>query len=107
MGKVKYYDRYQRFRTNGDCKIVPLIEIPKYDTDLYITYDKSTMRMDNLSYKYYGDSNYGWLIMLANPNLGSLEYLIPDGSLVRIPYPLDVAISRYETNVTTYLSTLP
>lgn len=105
MAKTKYYDRYQMFKTNGNCKIIPLINIPKYDTDLYITYDKSTMRMDNVSYKYYGDSNYAWLILLANPSLGSLEYLIPDGSYMRIPYPLDTAISRYETNVNKYIST--
>lgn len=107
MAKKKYYNRYERFQSNGDCRIVPLIDIPVYDTDLYVTYDKSTMRMDNLSYKYYGDSNYAWLILLANPSVGSLEYLIPDGTKIRIPYPLDIAISRYETNVTAYLASRP
>ena len=107
MAKSKYYDRYKMFRSNGDCKIVPLIEIPVYDTDLHIVYDRSTMRMDNLSYKYYSSPDYGWLIMLANPSLGSLEYLIPDGAYVRIPYPLDTALSRYETKVNEYLSTAP
>jgi hypothetical protein len=107
MAKKKYYNRYQRFKSNNGYKVIPFIEIPKYNTDLYITYDKSTMRMDNLSYKYYSSPDYGWLIMLANPSLGSLEYLIEDGANVRIPYPLDTAISRYETKVSEYLSTRP
>lgn len=107
MAKQKYYNRYQRFVSNGKYKIIPLIDIPKYDTDLYLTYDKSTMRMDNLSYKYYASPDYAWLIMLANPSLGSLEYLIPDGATVRIPYPLGTALSRYEKKVTDYLSTRP
>lgn len=107
MAKNKYYNRYDRFKSNGMYKIIPFLEIPKYDTDLYVTYDKSTMRMDNLSYKYYGSSDYAWLIMSANPSLGSLEYLIEDGKTVRIPYPLDTAISRYEAKVTNYLATRP
>ena len=107
MGKVKYFDRYERFRTNGTFRVVPLIKIPVYDTDLYITFDKTKMRLDNLSYKYYSSPDFAWLIMLANPELGSLEYLIPDGSKMRIPYPLDIALSRYEKNVTNYLMSTP
>lgn len=107
MGRLKYFDRYARLRNNGNFRIVPLIEIEPYDTDLHITYDKTQMRLDNVSYKYYGSPDYAWLIMLANPHLGSLEYLIPDGSIMRIPYPLCTALSRYETNINTYLETTP
>lgn len=104
MAKAKYIDRYKRFRGNGNCSIVPFIELVRYDTDLIITYDKATMRLDNLSYKYYSDPNFAWLIMLANPHLGSLEYLFEDGVKMRIPYPLDTALSRYESKVTEYLN---
>lgn len=107
MARTKYYNRYERFKSNGMYRIIPYVEIKEYDTDLYVTYDKSTMRFDNLSYKYYGSPDYAWMILSANPSLGSLEYLIPDGSTLRIPYPLDTAISRYETFVTNYLSTRP
>lgn len=107
MARTRYFDRYERFRQNGTYKVVPLIDIPIYDSDKYITFDKSTMRLDNVSYKYYGNSDYAWLILLANPTLGSLEFLIPDGSSMRIPYPLDTALSRYESNVTKYLEGLP
>ena len=103
MARLKYFDRYKRVRNNGNCRVLPFIEIPTYDTDLYVTFEKAVMRLDNLSYKYYSSPDYAWLIMLANPSLGSLEYLIQDGVRMRIPYPLDTALSRYENGVTTYL----
>lgn len=59
-------------------------------------------KMDTLSYKYYGDANYGWLIMQANPQYGSMEFSIPDGVPLRIPYPLSTAKTRYEEGIQKY-----
>jgi hypothetical protein len=98
----EYYDRYKEFRRDGKILKMPLIKIPVESTDLYVTFDKSRMRIDSLSYKYYGDANYGWLLMLANPHLGSMEFEIPDKSMFRIPYPLNTAIIRYESGVRKY-----
>ena len=69
---TNYYDRYCSFRQEGKIRLIPNLKIEKDGGDLYIKYDKSKMRLDSLSYKYYGDPNYGWLIMLANPKLGSM-----------------------------------
>lgn len=99
---MEYYDRYTKFRSDGNVRIVPNIRIPNNGSDLYLLYDKTTMRLDTLSYKYYGDPNYGWLILQANPHLPSMEYIIPDGVVVRIPYPLPNAISRYEQAINDY-----
>ena len=96
---MEYYDRYQSFRKNGQVDIMPFIKIENGNEDITILYDKSKMRMDNLSYKYYGDSNFAWLIMMANAKYGSMEFEIPDGIYLRIPYPLSTAISRYENAV--------
>ena len=96
---MDYYDRYSRFREDGNIKIVPFLKIDEYDTDIVITFNKRTMRMDTLSYKYYGDANYGWLIMQANPQYGSMEFSIPDGVSLRIPYPLNTAKTRYENAI--------
>ena len=93
---MAYYDRYQKFRVNGTVKPVPFIKIPKSSSDVYITFDKSTMRFDNLSYKYYGDPDYGWLILQANPQLGGYEFAIKNGETLRIAYPLSSALNRYE-----------
>ena len=96
---AEYYDRYKLFRGDGQSHIFPNIEIPYFDTDIILIFDRSTMRFDNLSYKYYGDPNYGWLILMANPNLGSMEFEIRNGSKLRIPYPLQTAINRFEIAV--------
>ncbi len=101
---TNYYDRYERFRLDGGFLKVPFIKIEKQNTDLYIEFNKSRMRLDTLSYKYYGDANYGWLLMLANPQFGSMEFEIPDKVLFRIPYPLTSAVLRYEQEVKKYFS---
>ena len=62
------------------------------------------MRLDTLSYKYYGDPDYGWLILQANPSIPSMEYRIEDGTIVRIPYPLSTAVNRYEQGINKYNS---
>lgn len=94
-----YYDRYQSFRVDGQILKVPFTRIRNESTDLFVTFDKSRMRLDTLSYKYYGDANYGWLLMLANPQFGSMEFDIPDKVLFRIPYPITTALTRYEEEV--------
>lgn len=99
---MAYYDRYNRFRVDGSIRIVPGLKIEKNSTDIYLSYNKSKMRMDMLSYKYYGDPDYGWLILQANPHVSSMEFSIPDGVMIRIPYPISTAISRYEQAITDY-----
>lgn len=91
-----YYDRYSSLRSNGQVGFMPDVTINRTNTDLVIKYDKSRMRFDMLSYKYYGDPNYGWLLLLANKRYGSMEFSIPDGVSLIIPYPLSSAVKRYE-----------
>ena len=96
------YDRYNKFRRGASIAHVPFIEIPVKSTDFYTFYRAGRTRLDLLSYQYYGDPNYDWLIMQANPEYGSLEFKIPNGSRLRIPYPLDVTISRYNDDINVY-----
>lgn len=101
----EYYDRYEKLKVQGVVPPnIPFIEIPKSDTDIYISYDRRKMRMDILSYKYYGDANFGWMILQANPEVGGYEFTINDGTTLRIPYPKDSAISRYEDSCNKYLN---
>lgn len=98
-----YYDRYKFFRTNDFVEsCVPFIKIQESETDIYVLWNSFTMRMDTLSYKYYGDANYAWLILNANPSVGGYEYKIMDGTRIRIPYPLNSALSRYENGIKSY-----
>lgn len=103
---MEYYDRYKAFRVDGYLTHpLPFLRIPENGSDKYVAFDKQTMRMDTLSYKFYGDPNYGWLILNANPQLPPYEYMIEDGSTLRIPYPLSSAIDRYEKSIEKYYST--
>ncbi|MBR6516665.1 MAG: hypothetical protein IKT40_07380 [Bacilli bacterium] len=94
--------RYTKFINNGTMDFVPFIPIPKRKSDYYINYKQGRMRMDILSYEYYNDPNYGWLIMQANPEYGSLEYKIPNNAIIRIPYPLETVITQYQNDIDTY-----
>lgn len=99
------YDRYAKFRENGQIKMIPRIDIPVKGTDKTVLYEWGKTRMDLLSYQYYGDANYGWLIQLANPHYPALEFLIPDKSELRVPYPLDASLRDYEAQVDLYIET--
>ena len=96
------FDRYSQFRVGNGFNMVPFGEIPKSSTDIYEVYRKRKMRLDQLSSQYYDSPDYAWLIMQANPEYGSMEFEIPDGAELRIPYPLNVSIDSYELSIRKY-----
>ena len=96
------YDRYNKFRINGDTIFPPFITIAVKETDYYEIYEKGKTRLDILSYQYYRDPDYAWLILKANPQYGSVEFLIPDKAQIRIPYPLNITLSQYEIDIENY-----
>lgn len=96
------FDRYSQFRKGMEIENVPYGEVPKKSTDNYEIYRKGETRMDQLSYQYYGNPDYGWLIMQANPQYGALEFAIPDGSEIRIPYPLEASLKDYQHSIEIY-----
>lgn len=96
------YSRYERFIDGGNVRHVPFVNIPKKDSDKYVEYDPKSNRLDLLSYQYYDDPNYGWLILQANPELGSMEYMIRRNTVVRVPYPLEDTLIRYASDIDRY-----
>jgi hypothetical protein len=100
MSKL-YYDRYEKFKVNNEIKPLPFIKIPVSSNDISAEYTTNS-RLDILSQQYYGVPYYGWLIMLANPQYGGLEFLIPDQSIIRIPFPFESAIDRYIQTINRY-----
>jgi hypothetical protein len=70
----EYFNRYQFYINDGEFRVVPGIEIPIKGTDKYQQYKKGKDRLDKLSQEYYNSPLYGWLILLANPAAGSLEF---------------------------------
>lgn len=96
------FDRYSKFKLDGAFKKVPFIPIEEKNTDVYTYYERGKTRLDLLSYQYYNDANYDWLIMQANPQYGSLEFMIPDGARLRIPYPLNITLNQYNASIEKY-----
>ena len=99
---AQYYDRYSTFKVNGDMKPVPGITIPKSDSDKVAIYKQGLSRLDKLSNLYYLNPYSGWLIMLANPQAGSIEFEIPDNFMLRIPFPLIGSLQDYKRAVELY-----
>ena len=98
------YDRYSRFRTNGKVSIPPSVKIIEKGTDQFETYIKGFSRLDLISYDYYGSPDYDWLILMANPSVGNMEFEIPDGTLLRIPYPLSVTLELYDKEIERHMT---
>ena len=59
-------------------------------------------RMDKISQQYYGSPTFGWLIMMGNPQFGGLEFAIPDGTILTIPYPLITSLQDYKNALDNY-----
>ena len=97
-----YYDRYASFRTNGNMKPLPGIKISESGTDKSFIYKQGESRLDKVSNMYYNNPYSGWLILLANPEFGGLEFNITDTTPLRIPFPFESAIDRYITAVNTH-----
>lgn len=98
------YDRYDKFCSDGKICVPPSVKIEPKSTDFFETYIKGVTRLDLLSYDYYGDAGYDWLILMANPELGNLEFEIPDGATLRIPYPLNLTLESYTKEIDRYLT---
>lgn len=98
------YDRYNRFRTDGKISVPPSIKITPKSSDFFEVYHRGITRLDLLSYDYYRDPGYDWLILLANPELGNLEFEIPDGAEIRIPYPLAATLENYNNEIDKYFT---
>jgi hypothetical protein len=92
---AQYYDRYEKFRANSEVKPMPGIPIPTSSSDKQVLYKLGRSRMDKISQEYYGNPYHGWLIMLANPQWGGMEFDIPDETTIRVPFPFTSAIERY------------
>lgn len=93
------YNRYSDFLINGEQTIVPYIKLPTKNTDKKYIYKVGMSRMDKISQQYYGTPTFGWLILLGNPIYVGLEWNIPDGTILTIPYPLVTSLQDYKTEL--------
>jgi hypothetical protein len=98
----QYYNRYLNFTINGEQTVVPYVKLGAKPTDRKYFYVKDVSRLDKISQEIYGTPYFGWLIMMANPQYGGLEWNIPNGAMIIIPYPLISSIQDYESNLKNY-----
>lgn len=96
---MNYFDRYQAFRLNGSMEPIVFFPIEEVDTDKKVKYRVGKTRLDDLSDRYYNNPYSGYLIVMANPGLGSLEFKFTDDTLIRIPFPYESALARYQAAV--------
>lgn len=99
-----YVNRYSRMVVNNQSISVPLVKLPEKGTDQFVTYKIGKSRLDKISDDKYGTPFYGWLIMVANPEYGGLEWDIPDNALIRVPFPLDQSLKDYDIEMRTKLN---
>lgn len=93
------YNRYNDFLINGEQTVVPYINLPIKTTDKKFIYKVGQSRMDKISQQYYNTPLFGWLILTANPIYGGLEWNIPDGSILTIPFPLVASLQDYKNEL--------
>jgi len=91
------YNRYSILKNDdGTIEPMPFIKLPINPSDKYEYWNSQFSRLDKLAKKFYGNPFYDFLIIYANNQYLS-EYDIPDGALIRIPFPLAKAKSDYES----------
>jgi hypothetical protein len=98
----QYWNRYSDFLINGEQTVVPFVQLPQKTTDKSYIYKTARSRLDVVSQEYYNSPLYGWLIMLANPLAGNVEFEIPNNFFIRIPFPLIVSLQDYKSGVELY-----
>jgi len=97
-----YFNRYINFLINGEQTVVPFVKLPYKASDKKYFYKVGVSRLDKISQDFYGSPLFGWLILLSNPEYGGLEWNIPDGGLLNIPYPLVASVQDYEAQLKNY-----
>ena len=96
------YNRYEILKkSNGTTDAMPFVNLPINVSDKYEYWNSTYSRLDKISQKYYGNPFYDFLILYAN-KIYLNEFDIPDGALIRIPFPLNKAKADYEAALTAY-----
>lgn len=94
------FDRYYYAKVDGNLNQLPFVEFPENSSDKYIKYIEGSnkTRFDVLAQKYYDNPTMGFFILMANPEYMS-EHDIPDGTVIRIPFPKERVIQVYDQTI--------
>ena len=98
------YDRYAILKnTDGTVESMPYVNLPVNPSDKYISWNNNYMRLDKTSQKYYGSPFYDFFILYANPEYIN-EWEIPEGAIVRIPFPFQKVKADYEAILNNHMN---
>ena len=96
------YNRYAILKNNdGTTDAMPFVRLPINSSDKFEYWNTNFSRFDKLAMKYYGNPFYDFLILYANPEYVN-EFDIPDGVLIRVPFPLTKVKADYEAILTAF-----
>jgi hypothetical protein len=99
---LEYFNRYDNFLINGQQTVVPFVKVPPKTTDKKYIYKVGLSRLDKISQQFYDSPFFGWIILAANPEFGGNEFVIPDGSILTIPFPLLASLQDYNNALQTH-----
>lgn len=94
-------NRYQTIPTTKTItgrtiyRTVKYPEIPLNPNDIYVIANKGD-RYDILANQYYSDSSLWWVISTANNNVVQNSLFLPEGTQIRIPSDVTLAINNFE-----------
>ena len=80
------YEKIQLQKDNTGRRFRTTVLLPVIEPDLNDIYIIGQVgdRLDNLAFKYYGDSSLWWIIARAN-DIGKGDFTVPIGLQLRIP----------------------
>lgn len=91
------YDRYEiQKNTDGTINMLPFVTISESTSDLSEVWVLGRSRLDKIALRYYNNPFYDFFILYANPQYLD-QFDIPDGALIRIPFPIDRVKEEYES----------
>jgi len=96
------FNRYSQVTAEGSVGFPPVTRYIPMPSDKEELWKLNLSRMDLISFKYYGNPNYDWLILWANYLLPKLEFEIPDHTYITIPFPLESALEQYKQGIESY-----
>jgi hypothetical protein len=96
---ARYFNRYKTLDSDSKHISPPFVKLIEKTTDLFTVYNTGKSRLDKISQQYYSVPYYGWLILMANPEVAPSEWEIPDNTTLRIPYPLQDTLNEYDTKL--------
>jgi len=96
------YKRYEILKnSDGTTDAMPFVNLPTNPSDKFEFWNTEFHRLDKIAQKYYGNPFYDFLILYAN-KIYLNEFDIPDGALIRIPFPLVKVKADYEAALTAF-----